>query len=171
MNIKKFWMMLAIALVSFCAVCCGGDDDDEPIVNPENPVVYSQEINEYVFPGAGGFNLIYENGGYVRVGWHNNGGGILDNPSLNISSNKGIVIKAVDVGMFSSISDIKKLPKEGWVDYPIFYGVDLHKGYIVEIYKENYFRYYRLFISSFDKSASGDIVGVRVKYQKFDPSN
>ena len=111
MKIKKYWMMFAIALVSLCTVSCGGDDDDEPIVNPENPVVDSLEkINEYVFPG--GFDLIYEKGEYVRVGWHNNQGGILDNPSLNISSTNGIVIKAVDVGMFSSISDIKNYRKK-----------------------------------------------------------
>ena len=29
MNIKKYWMMLAIALVSLCTISCGGDDDDE----------------------------------------------------------------------------------------------------------------------------------------------
>jgi len=28
MNIKKYWIMLAIALVSLCTVSCGGDDDD-----------------------------------------------------------------------------------------------------------------------------------------------
>ena len=28
MNMKKIWIVLAIALVSFCTVSCGGDDDD-----------------------------------------------------------------------------------------------------------------------------------------------
>ena len=153
-------------------ISCGGDDDDEPIVNPENPVIDSQEeISEYVFPGE--LKLIYEVGGYgnvyVKVQWLHDGVEMLNNPRLLIST-YGIGIKAVDVGVFSSISDIKELPKEGWKNYPMFDGVELHKGYIVEIYKDNYFRYYRLFISSFDKSASGEVVGVRVKYQKFNPN-
>ena len=35
MNIKKFWMMLAIASVALCNVSCG-DDDDENVVPPSN---------------------------------------------------------------------------------------------------------------------------------------
>jgi len=30
MIIKKYWMMIALALVSLCAISCGGDDDDGP---------------------------------------------------------------------------------------------------------------------------------------------
>ena len=30
MNIKKYWMMLTIALVSLCTISCGGDDEDSP---------------------------------------------------------------------------------------------------------------------------------------------
>ena len=32
MKIKKYWMMLAIALVSLCSVSCGGDDDSDGFV-------------------------------------------------------------------------------------------------------------------------------------------
>ena len=160
------FLLLPLAIAS-----CGGDDKDEPIVNPENPNVDNQQqISEYVFPGD--FNLIYEsysNGWcYVKVSYHHNGVEMLNTPTINISTN-GANIKAVDVGKVSSITDIKVLPTEGWVNYPTF-SVDLYKGYIVEIYKDSYFRYYRLFISSYDKSASGEVVGVRIKYQQFNPT-
>ena len=36
MNIKKYWMMLAIALVSLCTISCGGDDDDENVFSAED---------------------------------------------------------------------------------------------------------------------------------------
>ena len=29
MNIKKYWIMQAIAFVSLCNISCGGDDDEE----------------------------------------------------------------------------------------------------------------------------------------------
>ena len=32
MDIKKFWMVLAIALVSLCTMSCGGGDDDDDVV-------------------------------------------------------------------------------------------------------------------------------------------
>ena len=37
MNIKKYWIMLAIALVSLCTISCGGDDDEEGS-SKDNPV-------------------------------------------------------------------------------------------------------------------------------------
>lgn len=169
----KKLLIFMLLLLPLAIASCGGDDKDEPVVNPENPtnIDNQEEIYEFVFPGY--FNLIYEQYSkgwcYVRVTWSHDGAEMLNNPRLAISSN-GANVKAVDVGKVSSLADIKKLPTEGWVNYPSFSGVDLYKGYIVEIYKDNYFRYYRLFISSFDKSASGEVVGVRVKYQKFNPS-
>lgn len=36
MNIKKYWMMLAIALVSLCTISCGGDDNDENMFSAED---------------------------------------------------------------------------------------------------------------------------------------
>ena len=36
MNIKKYWMMLVIALVSLCTISCGGDDDDENVFSAED---------------------------------------------------------------------------------------------------------------------------------------
>ena len=38
MKTKKFWMMLAIALVSLCTISCGGDDDDDKGTS-SNPIV------------------------------------------------------------------------------------------------------------------------------------
>lgn len=175
---KNLFLFL-ISLLPLAIASCGGDDKDEPIVNPENPNVDNpndgnqEQIYEHVFPSAADCNLIFESYSagwcYVRVNWCHDGGGMLSNPRLQITTN-GAKIKAVDVDKVSAITDIKDLPTGGWVNYPCFYGADLYKGYIVEIYKDNYFRYFRLFISSFDKSASGEVVGVRMKYQKFNPS-
>ena len=165
--------VITVFMLSVFFVSCGGDDEDVPIVNSETPNVDSQwQIYEYVFPGS--FNLIYEKTaasglGYVKVAWAHDAGGMLDNPQLIISAD-GANIRGVEIGKVSSITDIKKLPTEGWVSYLHFYDVNLYKGYIVEIYKDNKFRYYRLFISSFDQSASGEVVGVRIKYQQFNPN-
>lgn len=44
MNIKKYWMMLAIALVSLCTISCGGDDEDNGPTNYDGDPVGTVEI-------------------------------------------------------------------------------------------------------------------------------
>lgn len=48
MNIKNYWMMLAIALVSICAVSCGRDNDDDMLQKDDNNGNTTEVITDYL---------------------------------------------------------------------------------------------------------------------------
>ena len=115
MNIKKFWMMLAIALVSLCTISCGGDDDDE--VGPkENPIsendpegtiianltnTFHPTVNGYY---ADGIDLFGDISVFLDMNSSNN---------LQSQSIWGSNPYIVSVGKVSVLASIKNIPETG----------------------------------------------------------
>jgi len=51
MNIKNFWMMFALAIVSICTISCGGDDDESG--SKENPISAKDLEETLILSGSG----------------------------------------------------------------------------------------------------------------------
>jgi len=141
MNIKKYWMALAIAFVGFCTTSCGGDDDDnefstdnkETGTNTEStaylateqvktvtlkPISDAEYISDAVSSGE---YLVYKDyyckytlclkGTYLCINSYTNGGNGWSHYYFTMYDHSGIY----DVGVVTDITQIAK--KELFYDH------------------------------------------------------
>ena len=174
MNIKKYWMMLAIALVSLCIVSCGGDDDEEED-SIENPISANDPEGTIVA------NLTNDGKELLIIDLRDNNveGVIFMNSANNLCSiNVNSVKQIVCVGSVEGISSITRVPENGWAHESAVipgYGYIFRFQYVVDYddsgnYIYNY-RYARLYVVDYMESTSGGIMGCTIKYQLWEPNN
>ena len=165
MNIKKFWMMLAIALVSLCTVSCDGDDDDKggSIENtisandPEVTIVINLENNDDDI-------CIDEEWPYMYVGM---------TPQNNIDTWYHSA-QIVSVGKVNGLSAIKKVPESGWTERCAAtpgsgYVIRQNKRHPTDFSRTEGYKYCRVYLVDFITSTSGGIMGATIKYQLWNP--
>lgn len=147
MNIKKYWMVLAIALVGICMVSCSKDDGgtrNDPVTtsDPEGTIVA---------------NLANENSVYIS------GMGSL---SIRMNSANNLYVEngnIASVGSVQGLSSITKVPESGWTSTTAAipgYGYVLRHNHV----------YARLYVVDYMESTSGSIMGCTIKYQVWDPN-
>lgn len=190
MNIKKLWMMLAVASITICNVSCGGDDDENvvppsnntsnntsngsgTIADPEGTKTANVSNNEKTDIDLG-IPYIYQDGYYM-----DGEGNLIDayhsvtcNLTIDNSNNfysiayhymtRG-VIEYVSVGQVRGLAEIKTIPETGWSTKV---AVMPNYGYVARRKnwngKENTVTYARIFVVDWlDLSKSGAII----KYQ------
>jgi len=158
MNIKKYWMMLAIALVSLCTISCGGDDEDNGPTNYDGDPVGTVEIG--LVSGKDPYYVTAQK--YLE----------LDGSSYVIAvnlANNFTVWKSwriqlsdpmiVSVGSVKGIGAINAIPSSGWTSE---IAARPGNGYIVHFQNE----YIRMYVVDYMVDTSGGIMGVYVKYQR-----
>ena len=169
MRIKKYWMMLAIALVSLCTISCGGDDDDEggskdnPIsMNDPEGTIIANLTNTF----KEGFNFYWDGGLEYMNGQHYNYLGMNSANNL-VAQSRSYRAYIVSVGKVNSLSDIRNIPESGWS-----HEAAAIPGYGY-IYKSSYieggissWRYARIYAVDYMTSTSGGIMGITIKYQE-----
>lgn len=170
MNIKKYWMMLTIALVSLCTVSCGGEDDDEG-GTIENPVSANDPEGTII---ANLTNTFHESGNWYWTegleymnGIHYQYLGMNSSNNLVASSAHSGVVYIVSIGKVKSLSDIKNIPENGWAHevaaipgYGYIYKSSYQEGGIT------YWKYARIYAVDYMTSTSGGIMGITIKYQE-----
>lgn len=179
MRIKKYWMMLAIALISICTIGCGGNEDDEG-GSIENPVSASDPegtiIANLTNTFKEGFNLYYDNG------IENINGGLWCYLGMNSSNNLQVAnrrsnvdfysIDIVSVGKVNGLSSIKIIPETGWskqaAAIPGYGYVCRTKHYVSNgpYSSEGQYEYARIYAVDYMTSTSGGIMGITIKYQE-----
>lgn len=87
----------------------------------------------------------------------------------------GSNLRFANCGSTSSLQAINKLTDLSWISVmawnrPQTYPFGEKSGYILEFTSYGRVYYVRLFIDSFNRNASGDLIGVNVQYQQFTPS-
>lgn len=168
--------MLATVL-SLSLSSCGGGDDDEPD-QPGKPSgtyeVVSRTINAnaefwiYFIPYGYDSNLSFS-----RVNTNkNDDGGIY----LTCSYFKADVhsLRYAACGEVKSLESIKSVDGLNWVQegnaYKPRLTVDIKCGFVIEGTYKGQAYYVRLFVDSFNRNASGDIIGINLKWQQFTPA-
>lgn len=160
MNIKKYWMVLAIALVGICMVSCSKDDGgtrNDPVTtsDPEGTIVANLANEKSVLiSGLGSLS--------IRM-----------NSANNLYVSYGDI---VSVGSVQGLSSITKVPESGWTSttaaipgygyvlrYAHYYYDDAHNW----VYDS---QYARLYVVDYMESTSGSIMGCTIKYQVWDPN-
>ena len=119
MKIKKYWMMLAIALTGLCTVSCGEDDDEGGTRN--DPVTATDPEGTIVA------NLANEKD--ITIDFPNYDGYIRMNSANNLHTQR---MEIVSVGNVKSLSSITSIPKIGWSSTTAAlpgYGYVLRLGY------------------------------------------
>ena len=158
MRIRKYWMMLVIALTGLCTVSCGGDDDDNGQTNYDGDPVGTVEIG--LVSGKDPYYVTAQN--YLE----------LDGDSYVIAvnlANNFTVWKSwriqlsdpmiVSVGSVKGIGAINAIPSSGWTSE---IAARPGNGYIVHFRNE----YIRMYVVDYMVDTSGGIMGVYVKYQR-----
>ncbi len=148
-KIKKYWMMLAIALTGLCTVSCGGSDDDDENsgentiteIDPEGTILVSLE-------GDARFTLSGTNITIARDGLN------FYFPYAEVSS----------VGEVKGLSYITTIPSSGWTDQ-----VAAIPGYGYVVRSGNL--YVRIYMIDYVKDTKGSIDGFFIKYQVWHPNN
>lgn len=174
--LKYFVLMLATVL-SLSLASCGGGDDDEPD-QPGKPSgkyeVVSRTIN------ANAEFLIYfipygsdSNSSFSRVNTNkNDDGGIYLTCSGFIAGARSLRYAAC--GEVKSLESIKSVDGLNWVQegnaYKPGLTVDIKCGFVIEKTYNGQAYYVRLFVDSFNRNASGDIIGINLKWQQFTPA-
>lgn len=157
MNIKNFWMVLAVALVSLCAVSCGDDDDNGG--TKENPTTSADPEGTIVA------NLT-NNEKLLRIG---------DVAELYLNSSNNLWVygaQIVCVGSVKGLSSIKKVPESGWSrETAAIPGY----GYVIEGNRQGGYSWFsgtaRLYVVDYMRDSYGGIMGCTVKYQFWDPES
>lgn len=169
MNIKNFWMMFAIAIVSICTISCGGDDDESG--SKENPISAKDPEGTIIanltntFHGTG--NGYYDDGIRDMNGKSSHYLGMNSSNNLQAENNAGgWTSEIVTVGKVNGLSSIKEIPDKGWTRqtaaipgygyvYRAYYGYSPVGGGV----------YARIYIADYMTSTSGGIMGITIKYQ------
>lgn len=152
MNIKKYWMTLAIALVGVCTISCGGDDEDEGGTR-DNPVTMADPEGTIVV------NLANDKKVYLRYFNY-----IYMNSANNLVTN---VTEIVSVGNVKGLSSITRIPETGWSNTTAAipgYGYVLRNRYWED--NQTKYRYARIYAVDYMTSTSGGIMGITIKYQE-----
>ena len=163
----KFWMMLAIALVSLCTVSCGSDDDDEggskenPISasDPEGTVIanltntFHPTGNGYYADGIDLFGDIQSRSVFLGMNSSNN---------LQAESRWGSNPNIVSIGKVSGLASIKNIPETGWSNQT---AVIPGYGYVYRWSQSNQKYYARIYVVDYMTSTTGGIMGATIKYQ------
>lgn len=167
MNIKKYWMMLAIALVSLCMVSCSKDDGEEngnkstiTASDPEGTIIanlqntFHATINGYYDDGIENMN----GKKYVYLGMNSSN-------NLEARSNKmHIEVSIVSVGKVNGLSSIKEIPNDGWTNQV---AAIPGYGYVYRLeYNSGTYTYARIYAVDYMTSTSGGIMGITIKYQE-----
>lgn len=172
MNIKKYWMMLAIALVSLCIISCGSDDDNEggskedPISanDPEGTITvnltnYGRTASSYGFGTGEVGNSV---GFYVGNLWKY---------SLAMNNSNNFVLaegngkpRIICIGKTNGIAGIKEMPEEGagWAQEAAIipgYGYISKAGLCIV----------RIYVVDYIENTTGGIIGATIKYQLWNP--
>jgi len=186
MNIKKYWMMLAIVLVSLCTVSCGGDDDEEDALpNNENTKEVSTSTPKTITIGQtadsscdiyAGYNNVYTlyvMDGYIRLLHQIRYGGVLSvETKAGIDQNQCGII---DIGIVSNISEIVTKKDIGGKGVDISHGVigynvvfqPSHGYSIMLTTDEGEKKYIRVYASGYSLDANGELRFVTIQYQLY----
>ena len=173
-------MMLAIALVSLCAISCGGDDDGEDdtknvpatIADPEGTII-TNLTNTF----KEGFNGYYDNG------IDNINGGLWCYLGMNSSNNLQVANRSSNIGYYSvniasvgkvnGLSAIKDIPEIGWSKqvaaipgYGYVYRMKYHNTYPPSDVYEGQYKYVRIYAVDYVTSTNSGIMGITIKYQE-----
>lgn len=153
MNIKKYWMMLAIALVGLCTISCSGDDDDD---NPNESTITENDPEGTIIE-----NVHHKD--YVEL-FHMRGSGfditsyIYLNKSNNFETNGNIV----SVGKVKGLNGITKIPISGWsTKVAAVPGT----GYVLQDEYKGASGCARIYVVDYIVDTTGGIIGVIIKYQ------
>lgn len=152
MNIKKYWMVLAIALVGICMVSCSKDDGgtrNDPVTtsDPEGTIVANLANEKSVYISGLGSVLI-------RM-----------NSANNLYVSYGDI---VSVGSVQGLSSITKVPESGWTSTT---AAIPGYGYVLRYaLRYAHYEYARLYVVDYMESTSGSIMGCTIKYQVWDPN-
>ncbi len=153
MNIRKFWMVLSIALVSLCTMSCGGDDDDDGGTR-DNPTTSADPA------GTIAANLTHQGGSVDFSGFTYPYCSIKMNSSNNLETSS---CEIASVGSVKGLSSITKVPETGWShETAAIPGY----GYVIKWQSE----YARLYVVDYMESTTGGIMGCTIKYQIWTPT-
>lgn len=164
MNIRKFWMVLSIALVSLCTMSCGDGDDDDDGGTRENPTTSADPA------GTIAANLT-NNRDRVRL----SGLDTYYYPYIYMNSSNNLCTERceiVSVGSVKGLSSITKVPETGWSDET---AAIPGYGYVIRINESNIRsneskKYARLYVVDYMESTTGGIMGCTIKYQVWEPT-
>lgn len=168
--------MLATVL-SLSLSSCGGGDEDEPD-QPGKPSGQYEIVSRTINASAEfliGF-IPYDYDYYMdfsRVNMNFNDDGSL---YLTCSDWKMSVhsLKYAACGEVKSLESIKGVDGLNWVEEGNAYRprltVDEKCGFVIEGTYDGRAYYVRLFIDSFNRNASGDVIGINLKWQQFIPA-
>ena len=168
--------MLATVL-SLSLSSCGGGDEDEPD-QPGKPSGQYEIVSRTI--NANAEFLIYfipygydQNRSFSRVDTNFNDDGSL---YLTCSDWKMDVhdLRYAACGEVKSLESIKSVDGLNWVKgdngYSSRLTVEEKYGFVIEGTRDGQAYYVRMFIDSFNRNASGDVIGINYKWQQFIPA-
>ncbi len=148
MNFKKYWMMLAIALIGLCTVNCGGDESNE---SDKNSTITANDPEGTIITNLTHNSSFYLSGTQILIQmWSDTNFGFSYGPKVAI------------VGKVKGISSITKVPENGWTDQV---AAIPEYGYVVKSGNT----YVRLYVVDYIVNSSNDIKGCVLKYQVWNP--
>lgn len=166
--------MLATVL-SLSLASCGGGDDDEPD-QPGKPSGKYEVVSRTVDVNArasidfrrsaDGLELEFCSAGIFKEG------NIL---YFSLEGGRGMDTRCAELGSVSSLSAINHVKDLKWVTAyesrtQKTLTVDEKCGFVIEGTYAGQAYYVRVFIDSFNRNASGDVIGVNYKWQQFIPA-
>ncbi|MBQ9524100.1 MAG: hypothetical protein IJR69_03160 [Bacteroidaceae bacterium] len=173
MNIKKHWIMLAIALTVLCTVSCGDDNDEGGTTN--NPVVASDPEGTITVNLTNGYNDDRDRiGNEIQI----YGGDVWMYNFAMSSSNNFVLVRGngnpsiITVGKKKGLSDIREVPATGagWSDEV---AVIPGYGYVCKATggwtSEKGPCIVRIYVVDYIESITGGIIGAIIKYQQWNP--
>ncbi|MBQ9362742.1 MAG: hypothetical protein IJT97_04890 [Bacteroidaceae bacterium] len=182
MNIKKYWMMLAIVLTGLCMVSCSGDDDDDDNESgyKENSIFANDPEGTIIANLTNTFKQGYN--GYYDNGIDNMNGGWMCYLGMNSSNNLQVAnrssnidfysIDIVSIGKVNGLSAIKNIPETGWTKQTAAipgYGYVCRTKYYFSngpYSSGGQYVYARIYAIDYMTSTSSGIMGITIKYQE-----
>lgn len=171
MHIKKFWMVLAMALVGLCTIGCSDDDDEGG--SKENPISANDPEGTIIANLANTFhetgNWYFDDGIMITYDGYDYTEGYLGMNSSNNLQAQGYGssydAEIVSVGKVNGLSSIKNIPETGWSHQAAAipgYGYVYRHKYI----NGGNYHYARIYAVDYITSTSGGIMGITIKYQQ-----
>ncbi|MBR1415636.1 MAG: hypothetical protein IJ570_07225 [Prevotella sp.] len=150
MRIKKYWMMLAITLVSLCTISCGEDDDDDAN-GSETTITANDPEGTVVVNLANDNKKIHIPDTPLRMTAANN---------IELMEGRGII----SVGKVKNLAAVtaeraKCYDQSSWGQYTV--AALPGYGYIAV----GFYRLTRFYVVDYIVDTSGGIMGVTIKYQ------
>ena len=174
MFLEFLTIMLSLALLSMVYISCGKEDKDSDESNDR-----SSEITENDPQGTIIANLQNTfhptKNGYYDGGIDNMNNlstvylGLNSSNNLEARSNNGFFSQIVSLGEVKNLSQIKKIPDNGWTNQVAAipgYGYIYRSPYCFTMpCYEPEVSYARIYVVDYLKTSLGEIVGVTIKYQ------